>query len=56
MFGLDSVSRLAAIRELPKTLKYLETNLGGYVLKGYTKVADTTLPNLAPVMTGLIAR
>ncbi|VDI07627.1 Hypothetical predicted protein [Mytilus galloprovincialis] len=52
MFGLDSVSRLAAIRELPKTLKYLETNLSGYVLKGYTKVADTTLPNLAPVMTG----
>jgi hypothetical protein len=28
MFGLDSVSRLAAIRELPKPLKYLETNLG----------------------------
>ena len=55
MFGLDSVSRLAAIRELPKTLKYLETNLGGYVLKGYTKVADTTLPNLAPVMTGQFA-
>lgn len=55
MFGLDSVSRLAAIRELPNTLKYLENTLNGYVLKGYTKVADTTLPNLAPVMTGHFA-
>lgn len=55
MFGLDSVSRLAGIRELPNTLKYLQNTLEGYVLKGYTKVADTTLPNLAPVMTGHFA-
>ncbi|CAG2219197.1 unnamed protein product [Mytilus edulis] len=49
---MDSVSRLAAIRELPKTMSYLENNLGAYVFKGYTKLGDNTLPNLAPLITG----
>lgn len=52
IFGMDSVSRLAAIRELPKTMSYLENNLGAYVFKGYTKLGDNTLPNLAPLITG----
>ncbi|CAC5414712.1 unnamed protein product [Mytilus coruscus] len=52
IFGMDSVSRLAAIRELPKTMSYLEKNLGAYVFKGYTKLGDNTLPNMAPLITG----
>lgn len=52
VFGMDSVSRLAAIRELPKTMEYLEKTLGAHVLKGYTKVGDNTLPNVVPILTG----
>lgn len=52
VFGMDSVSRLAAIRELPKTMAYLEKTLGAYTLKGYTKVGDNTLPNVVPILTG----
>lgn len=55
LFGLDSVSRLAAIRELPKTMTYLEQNLSAYILKGYTKLGDNTLPNMVPFLTGSYA-
>lgn len=37
MFGLDSVSRSAAIRKMPKTLRYLK-ELGSFDFKGYMKV------------------
>ncbi|XP_021358590.1 uncharacterized protein LOC110453777 isoform X2 [Mizuhopecten yessoensis] len=52
MFGIDSVSRLGAIRKLPKTVKYLTETLGGHVLKGYNKVGDNTFPNLVPLLCG----
>jgi hypothetical protein len=38
MFGLDSVSRSAAIRKMPKTLQYLNEQLKTYDFKGYMKV------------------
>ncbi|OWF39263.1 uncharacterized protein LOC110465241 [Mizuhopecten yessoensis] len=52
MFGIDSVSRLAAIRKLPKTVKYITETLGGYMFKGYNKVGDHTFPNLLALLTG----
>ncbi|XP_060071100.1 uncharacterized protein LOC132551013 [Ylistrum balloti] len=52
MFGIDSVSRLGAIRKLPKTVKYLTETLGGYVFKGYNKVGDNTFPNLIALLCG----
>ncbi|XP_063432689.1 uncharacterized protein LOC134714916 isoform X1 [Mytilus trossulus] len=52
IFGIDSMSRLAAIRELPKTLTYLEKTLGAYVFNGYTKVGGNTFPNLMAFLTG----
>ncbi|XP_045203695.2 uncharacterized protein LOC123556785 [Mercenaria mercenaria] len=52
MFGIDSTSRLSAIRKLPKTYKYLIEILGAYVFKGYMKVGDNTFPNIVPVLTG----
>ncbi|XP_045203694.2 uncharacterized protein LOC123556784 isoform X2 [Mercenaria mercenaria] len=53
MFGLDSVSRSAAIRKMPKTLQYLTQDLSTYDFKGYMKVGENTLPNLVPLLTGL---
>lgn len=38
MFGLDSVSRSAAIRKMPKTFRYLTNDLNSYDFKGYMKV------------------
>lgn len=40
MFGLDSVSRSAAIRKMPKTFQYLTNDLKTYDLKGYMKVCQ----------------
>lgn len=52
LFGIDSTSRLSAIRKLPKTYKYLTEVLGAHVFKGYMKVGDNTFPNVVPVLTG----
>ncbi|XP_060063839.1 uncharacterized protein LOC132544282 [Ylistrum balloti] len=52
MFGIDSVSRLAAIRKLPKTVKYIKETLGGFVFQGYNKVGDHTFPNLLALLCG----
>ncbi|WAR00273.1 hypothetical protein MAR_024645 [Mya arenaria] len=52
MFGVDSVSRSASIRKLPKTNRYLREELGSYDFKGYMKVGENTLPNLTPLLTG----
>lgn len=52
MFGIDSTSRLSAIRKLPKSFKYLTDELQAYVFKGYMKIADNTFPNTVPVLSG----
>ena len=52
MFGLDSTSRLSAIRKLPKTYEYVTNILNAHVFRGYMKVGDNTFPNLVPVLTG----
>lgn len=38
LFGIDSVSRSAAIRTLPNTFRYLTEELHSYDFKGYMKV------------------
>jgi len=40
VLGLDSVSRLAFMRTLPKSYEYLTDSLGAVVLKGYNIVGD----------------
>lgn len=50
--GIDSVSKLNFLRHFQKTHKYLKENLNYFELKGYTKVADNTFPNLVPLLTG----
>ena len=54
IFGMDSLSRLAAERTIPTTLRYIEQDLGGYIMKGYTKVGVNTFPNLVSMLTGKV--
>lgn len=52
IIGIDSLSRLSFIRNLPKTYKFLIKNLGAFVFRGMTKVGDNTFPNLGAILTG----
>lgn len=52
MFGIDSTSRLSAIRKLPKTYKYLTEELNAYIFKGYMKIGDNTFPNMVSFLSG----
>ena len=52
ILGIDGVSRLNSIRQMPRTRAVLE-QLNAVDMKGYTKVADNTFPNLIPAMSGL---
>lgn len=55
IFGMDSVSRLAAERKLTKTMHFIKNTLNGYVFKGYTSIGGNTYPNLIGSLTGKIA-
>lgn len=50
--GIDSVSKLNFLRHFRKTHRFIRENLSPIELKGYTKVADNTFPNLVPLLTG----
>ncbi|KAJ9587424.1 hypothetical protein L9F63_019054, partial [Diploptera punctata] len=51
IIGIDSVSRLNAIRTIPKTLSLLQR--GEWIeLKGYNKIGDNTFPNVIAILTG----
>ncbi|KAK6172781.1 hypothetical protein SNE40_016373 [Patella caerulea] len=52
MIGVDSVSRLNLIRNMPTTRDYLLRHLGAIELQGYNKVADNTFVNIVPITTG----
>lgn len=51
LVGIDSVSRLNFMRQLPETRQYL-LQKGAIEMQGYNKVADNTLVNLVPLLTG----
>ena len=50
---VDSLSRAAWQRHLPKTVKYFTENLKGTVLEGYNIVGDGTPQNMFPILMGL---
>lgn len=52
MLGLDSISRLNFLRQMPKTLRYLVDDLKAVDLMGYNKVADNTFVNIVPMTLG----
>ena len=52
MFGLDSMSRMTWMRNLPKTHRYFTKELGGLVFEGYNVVGYNTRPALSALLTG----
>ncbi|XP_014294779.1 uncharacterized protein [Halyomorpha halys] len=50
--GLDSVSRLNFMRQLPKAYRLLTGSLDATVLIGFNKVGHNTFPNVVPMLTG----
>ena len=49
---LDSMSHLNYQRKLPKTYSYLKDTLGAVMLNAFNVVADGTLHNIVPLLTG----
>ncbi|XP_063931698.1 uncharacterized protein LOC135143718 isoform X3 [Zophobas morio] len=49
--GIDSISKMNLVRTMPKTYKFLEEHDFAN-LRGYTKIADNTFPNLMAILTG----
>lgn len=52
IIGLDSVSKLNFMRQLPKTYKLITRQLNAVVLIGFNKVGQNTFPNVVPMLTG----
>ncbi|XP_003744782.1 uncharacterized protein LOC100907525 [Galendromus occidentalis] len=53
ILGLDSVSRLNAHRQLPKTIAYLKGKKNLVELFGYNKIGVNSSPNQIPLITGI---
>ncbi|XP_023241503.1 uncharacterized protein LOC111639791 [Centruroides sculpturatus] len=49
---IESMSRLNMIRHMPKTYSYLNDVMKAETLKGLTKVADNSFPNMIALLTG----
>ncbi|XP_045160602.1 uncharacterized protein LOC123525542 [Mercenaria mercenaria] len=56
MIGMDSVSRLSFMRQMVKTKRFLEEELGAFDMMGYNKVADNTFINIVPMTFGKFAQ
>ncbi|GMR48160.1 hypothetical protein PMAYCL1PPCAC_18355, partial [Pristionchus mayeri] len=50
--GFDSLSQMSFRRTLPKTVEFLENELGSVVLNGYNIVGDGTPQAFIPILTG----
>lgn len=55
LFGMDSVSRNSAIRQIPRVVKYLQEELSSIDLLMYNRIGGHTFDNLIPILTGLLA-
>lgn len=51
LLGLDSMSRLNFVRNMPQTYEFL-MSINALEYKGFNKVGDNTFPNLTPMLTG----
>ncbi|XP_017155434.1 uncharacterized protein LOC108164299 [Drosophila miranda] len=52
ILGLDSVSHLNFLRQMPRTAKYLHNEMSYVEFWGYNKVGLNTFPNLIAMLTG----
>lgn len=55
LFGMDSVSRNSAIRQIPQAVRYLQEELSSIDLLMYNRIGGHTFDNLVPILTGLLA-
>ncbi|XP_017076410.1 uncharacterized protein LOC108111448 [Drosophila eugracilis] len=51
--GLDSLSHLNFLRQMPKTAEYMHQNMSHVEFWGFNKIGSNTYPNLIPMLTGL---
>lgn len=52
MLSFDSLSQMSFRRNLPKTVKFIEEEIGSVVLNGYNIVGDGTPQAFIPILTG----
>lgn len=52
MIGLDSMSRLNTMRQLPRSYRYIKDQMDAVVMLGFNKVGENTYPNVIPMLTG----
>ncbi|XP_017109366.3 uncharacterized protein [Drosophila bipectinata] len=55
ILGMDSVSHLNFIRQMPKTAAYMRSNMSHVEFWGMNKIGVNTYPNLISLLTGLSA-
>ncbi|KAH8351922.1 hypothetical protein KR084_000633 [Drosophila pseudotakahashii] len=53
ILGLDSVSHLNLLRQMPKTVQYMRQNMSHVEFWGFNKIGTNTYPNLIALLTGL---
>lgn len=55
ILGLDSVSHLNLLRQMPRTVRYMRQNMSQVEFWGFNKIGTNTYPNLIALLTGLSA-
>jgi len=52
VIGIDSVSRLNFMRQMMNSYNFINKEMNGDVMHGFTKVGENTFPNVIPMLTG----
>jgi len=52
VIGIDSISRLNFMRQMVKSYSFINKEMSGDVMYGFTKVGENTFPNVIPMLTG----
>ncbi|XP_050441596.1 uncharacterized protein LOC126846324 isoform X3 [Adelges cooleyi] len=52
VLGIDSISRLNFMRQMPNSYHFITERMDGDVMYGFTKVGENTFPNVIPMLTG----
>jgi len=52
VIGIDSISRLNFMRQMVKSYNFINKEMSGDVMHGFTKVGENTFPNVIPMLTG----
>jgi len=52
VIGIDSISRLNFMGQMVKSYNFINKEMSGDVMHGFTKVGENTFPNVIPMLTG----